>query len=66
MQCSCFLTSGDLSYSEGMKTFRIVIGILAVLPLTLLVDKLFLHPYLYSVGSLGELLYPIIGMPILP
>jgi hypothetical protein len=48
-----------------MKTFRIVVGILAILPLTLLVDKIFLHPYFYGEGSLGELLYPTVGVPIL-
>ena len=48
-----------------MKTFRIVVGILAILPLTLLVDSIFLHPYLYAEGSLGELLYLPIGVPIL-
>ena len=48
-----------------MKTFRIVVGTLAILPLTLLVDKIFLHPYLYGEGSLGELFYPTIGVPIL-
>ena len=48
-----------------MKTFRIVLGILAILPLTLLVDSIFLHPYYYGEGSLGELLYLAIGVPIL-
>jgi len=48
-----------------MKTFRIVVGILAILPLALLVDKIFLHPYFYGEDSLGELLYLILGVPIL-
>ena len=48
-----------------MKTFRIVVGILAILPIALLIDSIFLHPYLYGEGSLGELLYLAIGVPIL-
>jgi len=48
-----------------MKTFRLVVGILAVIPLSMLVDSLFLHPANYGPGSLGELLYPIFGIPIL-
>ena len=47
-----------------MKTFRIVVGILAILPLALLVDKIFLNSY-YVETSLGELLYPAVGVPIL-
>jgi hypothetical protein len=47
-----------------MKTFRIVIGILAVIPLYMIVDSLF-HPANYGLGTLGELLYPIFGIPIL-
>jgi len=48
-----------------MKTFRIIASILAIFPLTLLVDLIFLHPYLYGEGSLGELLYLAVGIPIL-
>src|SRR5258706_7178030 len=62
---SIFACWASSSFRDGMKTFRIVIGILAILSLTLLVDKIFLHPYLYGEGSLGELFYPTIGIPIL-
>ena len=48
-----------------MKTFRIVVGILAIIPVAMLVDALFLHPGNYGSGSLGKLLYPAIGIPIL-
>jgi len=47
-----------------MKTFRIVVGILAVWPLVMLVDSILLHPLIYGEGSLGELLY-MTGIPIL-
>ena len=45
-----------------MKAFRILVGSLAVLPLTLLVDLFFLHLVKYE---LGELLYLSVGVPIL-
>ena len=48
-----------------MKTFRILVGILAVLPLAMLTDSIFLHPAFYGAGSPGELLFPIAGLPIL-
>lgn len=48
-----------------MKTFRIVVGLLAIIPVAMLVDALFLHPVNHGSGSLGELLYPAIGIPIL-
>ena len=47
-----------------MKTFRIVFGILAAMPLTLLVDSICLHPNNYGQGSLGELAYLVFGVPI--
>ena len=47
-----------------MKNFRIVVGILALLPLSLLVDNLFFHPQFYGEGSLGELVYLLFGVPI--
>ena len=48
-----------------MKTFRIVVGVVAILPLSLLLDKLFFHPQFYGEGSLGEVMYLLIGVPIL-
>jgi len=54
----------DFIYSGGMKTFRVVLGILAVIPLALLADS-FLHSTNYGEGSLGELLFPLIGFPIM-
>lgn len=48
-----------------MKKFRIVVGILAIIPVAMLVDAIFLNPASYGPGTLGELLYPIFGIPIL-
>lgn len=48
-----------------MKTFRIVIGILAIIPVAMIVDSFFLHPGNYGPGTLGELVFPAIGVPIL-
>ena len=48
-----------------MKTFRIVVSVLAVIPVALLVDALFLHPANYGEGSLGEMAYLVFGVPIL-
>ncbi len=45
-----------------MKTFRIVVGVLAVVPIAMLVDSIFLHPANYGEGSLGELAYPVFGV----
>lgn len=53
-----------MAYSERMKTFRIVFGILAVIPLALLIDSVFFHPNNYGQGSLGELAYLVFGVPI--
>ena len=47
---------------RGMKTFRIVVGVLAVLPFAMLVDVIFLHLIPYEIG---EYLYLTIGVPIL-
>jgi len=55
----------DFNYRGDMKTFRIAVGILAIIPLTMIVDSIFLHPANYGESSLGELAYPVIGIPIL-
>lgn len=52
----------DLHYSQRMKTFRVVVGLFALLPLAMLVDVLFLHLIPYEIG---EYLYLTIGVPIL-
>src|SRR5689334_6329594 len=62
---SIFACWASLSFRNGMKSFRIVIGILAILPLTLLVDKLFFHPTIYDEDSLETLIYLTMGVPIL-
>ena len=48
-----------------MKTFRIVVGVLAIVPVVMLVDSIFLRPANYGPGSLGEWTYPVFGVPIL-
>jgi hypothetical protein len=54
-----------LTYSEGMKIFRIVVGILATIPLALLADKLLIYPMEYDEDSMKTLAYLVIGVPIL-
>lgn len=46
-----------------MKTFRVVVGVLALFPLALLVDSPFLRPAFYTPDALGEMLYTVIGIP---
>ena len=48
-----------------MKTFRIVLGILAIIPFALLADLIFFHPTNYDEDSLQTLVYLVIGVPIL-
>jgi len=48
-----------------MKTFRIVLGILAIIPLALLADHIFIHPDYYGEDSLQQKVYMILGVPIL-
>jgi len=51
-----------IRYSHPMKTFRIVVAILAIVPLALLIDLFFFQLVDYEIG---ELLYLIVGVPIL-
>jgi hypothetical protein len=48
-----------------MNTFRIVLGVLAVIPLALLADKIIFHPTEYSEDSLKTLAFMTLGIPIL-
>ena len=48
-----------------MKTFRIVFGILAIIPLALLADKIFFHPTVYDEDSIRTLAFLVLGLPIL-
>lgn len=48
-----------------MRTFRIVLGILAIIPLALLADKMIFHATEYDEASLKTLTYLIFGVPIL-
>jgi hypothetical protein len=48
-----------------MKTLRIVLGILAIIPLALLADKILFRPTDYDEQSLRTLGYSVIGAPIL-
>ena len=48
-----------------MKTLRIVLGLLTSLPIAIFIDSVFIHPDFYKAGSLGELLFLTLGIPIL-
>ncbi len=48
-----------------MQTFRVVFGILAILPLALLADKLFVHLNEYDEDSLRTMAFMVFGVPIL-
>ena len=48
-----------------MKTFRIVLGILAVIPLALLMDAIFIYPITDDPNSLRELIFLVFGVPII-
>jgi len=48
-----------------MKTIRIVLGILAIIPLALLADKMLFHITEYDEDPLKTLTYLICGVPIL-
>jgi hypothetical protein len=50
---------------KGMKTIRIVLGVLAIIPITLLVDNAFFHPNNYGDDSLYLVAYYVFGVPIL-
>jgi hypothetical protein len=48
-----------------MKTFRLILGILAIIPLALLADKLLFHLTEYDEDSLRTLAFMVLGVPIL-
>ncbi len=48
-----------------MKTFRIMLGILAIIPIGLLANKLIYYPTIYDEDSLRTLIYLAIGVPVL-
>jgi len=48
-----------------VKTFRIVLGILAIIPVALVVDHIFITSDYYGEESLKEMIYMVIGIPIL-
>lgn len=48
-----------------MKTFRNVLGVLAIIPLALLMDNIFMHPNNYAEDSLYLMAYQVLGIPIL-
>jgi hypothetical protein len=50
---------------KGMKTIRIVLGVLSIIPLTLIIDNAFLHPNNYADDSLYLMAYYVFGIPIL-
>ena len=52
------------AYIENMKAFRIVLGILAIVPIFLIVDTVS-KPANYGEVTLGELAYLVLGTPIM-
>ena len=48
-----------------MKAVRVVLGFLAIIPIALLADKLLFHPTEYDEDSLKNLVFLILGVPIL-
>jgi hypothetical protein len=50
---------------KAMKTLRIVLGILTIIPFVLLADKIFFRPTDYDENSLRTLAYSVFGAPIL-
>lgn len=48
-----------------MKTFRIALGILAIIPLALLMDHILIAPISYDPNSLREMAFMVFGVPIL-
>ena len=51
--------------THPMKTFRIVVGVLAILPLALVIDILFFHPELNCDDCIRTYIYMLLGIPIL-
>lgn len=58
-----FLNAKVLHILKFMKTFRIVLGILAIVPIYLLVDSVS-QPATYGEVTFGELVYLFLGTPI--
>jgi len=48
-----------------VKTLRIVLGILTIIPVALLADKILFHSTDYGEDSLRTLAFLVIGLPIL-
>jgi hypothetical protein len=48
-----------------MKTFRIVLGILAIIPIALLADNILFHATQYTEHWLRTLVFFVFGIPIL-
>ena len=51
--------------SQGMRTFRMALGILAMIPIALLANKLLYFPAAYAEDSLRTMVYLTIGVPVL-
>jgi hypothetical protein len=48
-----------------MKTFRLALGILAIIPLALFADKFIFHPAEYDELSIRTFAFMVFGVPIL-
>jgi hypothetical protein len=55
----------EIMIGHPMKIFRIMFGLLAIIPLALLVDKLLFHVSDFDEDSIRTLAFLVIGIPIL-
>ena len=63
-QCFCSPIISILNYIGNMKIIRIVLAILAIIPVAMIVDSM-LHPSNSGADTLSELVYLTCGIPIL-
>jgi hypothetical protein len=59
------LEAGIVDLLKAMKIPRIVPGILAILPISLLINHIFFPPAYYGGDTLAEMAYMMMGVPIL-
>jgi hypothetical protein len=50
---------------KTMKTLRGVLGVLAIIPIALLVNHILIYANYYGEDSLREMIYIVMGIPIL-
>ena len=60
-----FEYAGDMDNERRRKNIRIVLAILAIIPIVLLIQHLISDGDIYSEDSIQEMLFLILGVPIL-